>query len=66
MPEILNRKQVSELFQLGLRTVDYLVSTNQIPFSRLGKRSVRFNKDRLLKWFEEREGVELRYKPRTN
>jgi len=62
MTEILKRIEVSEMFQMPVRTVDYLVSTNQIPYSRLGKRSVRFNKDRLMRWFEEREGIEFRHK----
>ena len=47
--EVLLRKHVSEMFKLPIRTVDYLVATNQIPFSRLGKRSVRFSKKRLEK-----------------
>lgn len=35
---------------MPIRTIDYLVSTNQIPFSRLGKRAVRFDSDRLDQW----------------
>jgi excisionase family DNA binding protein len=62
MTEILNRKGVAELFKMPVRTVDYLVQTGQIPLSRLGKRSVRFNKARLAEWFADREGVECRYK----
>jgi excisionase family DNA binding protein len=62
MTEILTRKEVSNLFKMPIRTVDYLVQTDQIPFSRLGKRSVRFSKTRLEEWFAEREGVELRHK----
>lgn len=61
MTEILTRKQVSEMFQLPIRTVDYLVQTDQIPFSRLGKRNVRFAKDRLVAWFKDREGIEYRH-----
>lgn len=61
MTEILTRKEVSEIFKLPVRTVDYLVQTDQIPFSRLGKRSVRFSRDRLSTWFKDREGVEYRY-----
>lgn len=61
MSEILTRKDVSERFKLPLRTIDYFVSTGQIPFSRLGKRCVRFNSDRLMDWFKEREGVEYRH-----
>jgi excisionase family DNA binding protein len=59
--EILTRKQVAEKYKLPLRTVDYLVATDQIYFSRLGKRSVRFDSDRLEQWFKEREGIEYRH-----
>jgi len=62
MFEILTRKDVSEHFKLPLGTVDYLVSTKQIPFSRLGRRGVRFSMERLMEWFREREGVEFRKK----
>jgi excisionase family DNA binding protein len=61
MTEYLKRKDVAEMFQMPIRTVDYLVTTGQIPFSRLGKRSVRFHKARLQEWFADREGVECRY-----
>ena len=62
MTEILTRKEVAEFFKMPVRTIDYLVTTGQIPFSRLGKRSVRFHKARLQEWFAEREGIECRYK----
>ena len=62
MDDILIKDEVSKLFKMPGRTVDYLVQTDQIPFSRIGKRSVRFSKARLLEWFKEREGVELRHK----
>jgi excisionase family DNA binding protein len=61
MTEILRRKEVAEMLKIPVRTIDYLVQTGQIPFSRLGKRSVRFDKARLQEWFAEREGVECRY-----
>lgn len=32
MTEILTRKEVSEFFKMPIRTVDYLVTTGQIPF----------------------------------
>jgi len=60
MSEILTRKEAAEMLKLPIRTVDYYVSTNQIPFSRLGKRNVRFDSARLMDWFHEREGVEYR------
>ena len=58
--EILTRSEVAAMLKLTVRTVDYLVSTNQIPFSRLGKRSVRFDRGRITGWFRDREGVEYR------
>jgi len=60
--QILTRKEVGEFLKIPVRTIDYLVTTGQIPFSRLGKRSVRFDRDRLNEWFKEREGVEFRHK----
>lgn len=62
MTDILTRQEVSEKFKLPISTLDYLVSTNQIPFSRIGKRSVRFSLERLNEWFKEREGIEFRHK----
>jgi phage terminase Nu1 subunit (DNA packaging protein) len=58
MTDYLNRQDVAEMFKLPVRTVDYLVSTGQIPVSRLGKRIVRFSRKRLVDWFAEREGIE--------
>jgi excisionase family DNA binding protein len=55
--EVLKRQEVADLFKLPIRTVDYLVATDQIPFSRIGKRAVRFSKQRLEEWFQEREGA---------
>ena len=57
---ILTRKEAADLLKIPPRTLDYLVSTKQIPFSRLGRRSVRFSRARLFEWFREREGVEYR------
>ena len=61
----LKRKDVSEKFQMPVRTVDYLVATGQIPFSRVGKRGVRFDEKRLQEWFLEREGVEFRHNKKS-
>ena len=60
MDDILTRKETAEHFKLPLPTVDYLVSTNQIPYSRIGKRNVRFSRERLREWFKDREGIEFR------
>jgi excisionase family DNA binding protein len=56
--EILTRREAAELLKLPGRTLDYLVGTNQIPFSRVGKRSVRFRRTRLMEYLKEREGIE--------
>ena len=66
MTEFLTRQEVSERLKMPVRTIDYLVSTNQIPFSRVGKRSVRFSSTRLEEWFIEREGVEFRQSRQKN
>lgn len=58
--EILTREEAAKMLKLPKRTLDYLVSTGQIPFSRLGKRSVRFRRQRLFEWMEEREKIEYR------
>jgi len=58
--EILNRKEAAEMLKVPQRTLDYLVATGQVPFSRVGRRSVRFTRSRLMDWLREREGVEYR------
>jgi excisionase family DNA binding protein len=63
--EILTRKEVAGFFKMPIRTLDYLVGTGQIPFSRLGKRSVRFDREELEKWFRKRQGVEYRRNQKT-
>jgi excisionase family DNA binding protein len=61
MTEFLTRAEVSEKLKIPIRTIDYLVATGQIPFSRIGKRSVRFSSTRIEQWFVEREGIEFRH-----
>jgi excisionase family DNA binding protein len=56
--EVLTGKEAAEMLKLPKRTLDYLIGTGQIPFARIGKRSVRFSRARLLEWLKEREGVE--------
>jgi len=40
------------------------VATRQIPFSRLGRRNVRFQRSKVQQWLDEREGVEYHTRPR--
>lgn len=58
--EILTRSETAGMLKIPGRTLDYLVATKQIPYSRIGKRSVRFSRSRLLAWLREREHVEYR------
>ena len=60
MGDYLKRQDVAELLKIPLRTLDHLVATGQIPFSRIGKRGVRFDRDRLTAWFRSREGIVYR------
>jgi excisionase family DNA binding protein len=61
MPEILKKEDVAKMFKLPKSAIDRMVTYGQIPFIRMGKRSVRFSRDRLEKWLEERENVEVTY-----
>jgi len=58
--QLLTRKQVCNLFALPSSTLDYLVSTSQIPFIRITKRNVRFREDELLQWLEGRRNIPYR------
>ena len=59
-PQRLTREEVCQLYQISARTLDYLVSTNQIPFSRVGARGVRFAPEALDVWEAERANVDYR------
>ena len=54
MLKVLTRKQVAKILQLSVRTIDYMVATNQIPHKRVG-RSVRFSEKVLEQWMEQGE-----------
>jgi excisionase family DNA binding protein len=55
--EILTRKEIAKHLKIPVRTIDYLVNTGQIPFSRIGQRTVRFQKSRIDEYLKQREGV---------
>jgi len=61
MTEILTKADVAKQFKLSKGTVDYLVTTGQIPFMRLGKRSVRFSRKSLEQWVKDRENITVKY-----
>ncbi len=58
MTEVLTRKEVAQLLKVPLRTIDFWTKTGQIPFSRLGGRTIRFSKERLDAWFLEKEALQ--------
>jgi len=61
MDDFLTRDEVSDLLKIPKSTLDYLVATGQIPFSRIGKRAVRFHRSTVVEWaVTERNGVEYR------
>ena len=61
MDEILTRQEASKFLKIPLSTLNFWVSTNQVPFSRLGRKNVRFLRARLVEWAKEREGIEFRH-----
>lgn len=56
--QALTTKQVAEMLNLPEYTVRYLTRTKQIPFSRVGQKYIRFDKQKIIEWFREREGME--------
>ena len=59
MSEFLTKQDVAKKYKLSLKTVDYLVTSNQIPFMRISKRLVRFDSGKLEKFFKERENLKV-------
>jgi excisionase family DNA binding protein len=55
--EVIKRDDVAKLLQIHPRTVDHLIFTGQIPYSRIGKRNVRFDKAEVIRWFKSRSGI---------
>jgi hypothetical protein len=53
-PKIYDKKGVQDIFSFKSRTVDYLISTRQIPFIEITPRIFRFEADALKKWIQEK------------
>ena len=58
--KILTKNEVAELLQVSPQTINFWIKTNQIPYSRTGKRAVRFLESRIEAWMKERENVQYR------
>ena len=54
---LMNYADTAELLGLKTSTLYAMVSRQQIPYVRLGKRLVRFDRDQLLEWLTERTVV---------
>ena len=52
---ILTKQETADFLKISLRTLDYLISVREIPYTKTSKRAVRFHRDRVLQWFAERE-----------
>jgi excisionase family DNA binding protein len=50
LPEILIKPEIESLLRVSKRQVELLVATRGLPFFRVGKRAVRFNKAEVLDW----------------
>ena len=61
MAEFLTNNDVADQLKFSKGTVDYLVTTGQIPFLRLGKRTIRFSREALEQWCKDRENVKVEY-----
>jgi excisionase family DNA binding protein len=51
--EILTPNEVARLLRVSRRTVNRLISSQCVPFIRIGKRAVRFKRDAVMEWFQE-------------
>jgi len=61
--DLLEKKDVPAFLdnKVSRNNVDYLVTTNQIPYYRVGRRKVLFSKKRLAEWIKDQENVVVRY-----
>ena len=55
--QLLTRTHVCKLLQIPLRTLEHWMKLNEIPYIRVGRRSVRFDKKRLEEWLRDRENM---------
>ena len=59
LPTILTRKEVAKLFKISTRSLDYLIAAKEIPYKKVGKRSVRFDAAKLAKWFDQSDTLNV-------
>ena len=54
-PEVLTPNDVAEILRVSRSKINQLVAADGIPFVRIGKRRIRFNREAVMKWFREQE-----------
>ena len=64
-PEVLTKKQAASFLQCSPQSLDYLILTDQIPYSRIGQRSIRFLKSSLIDYLRKRQNQNYRLGPRA-
>tara|TARA_Y100000591_G_C21178779_1_gene380972 strand:- start:8 stop:202 length:195 start_codon:yes stop_codon:yes gene_type:complete len=52
--DLLTKKEVSELLRCSEKTINYYVTSRQIPFVMIGKNTM-FIKSSIMTWLDERE-----------
>lgn len=64
--EIMGRQEVAEMLKISMQKLNKMVLDGAIPFKRLGVKTVRFNRTRIMEWLteNEREGIEIYTKKR--
>jgi len=65
MDRILSKAEVAEYLKVSPRSVDAWVRLGTIPFSRVGKRAVRFRESAIDRWLAERECEAVTYGRRS-
>jgi len=54
-PEVLTPNDVAEILRVSRSKINQLIAADGIPFVRIGKRRIRFNREAVMKWFREQE-----------
>ena len=52
MSELLTARQVSKKLNVGLNSIYQMIYGNRIPFIVLGKKTIRFDEDKITEWIK--------------
>jgi excisionase family DNA binding protein len=59
-PAILTPDEVAEILRVSRRRINQLVAADELPFVRIGKRRIRFNREAVMRWFREQHTINKR------